>query len=193
MLVYLECSLPNAASDVCTAITRTSWFIDAVDTEQHVLNDIHRDTRSSHDASLDTQDTELCGESPSVASAPVGYPHMPGIVSSLPTSSAASSCVSIPPASSHTPTDFESSLRSMVFSHRPKNAPTIPFFSCVARPVGRREIEERPAVQQAMADEWSKLAKHGVFDMDSVREWSDVRDEARSTGATVHHGSLATM
>ena len=50
----LECSLPNAASDVCTAITRTSWFIDAVDTEQHVLNDIHSDTRSSHDASLDT-------------------------------------------------------------------------------------------------------------------------------------------
>ena len=44
-----------------------------------------------------------------------------------------------------------------------------------------------------MRSEWAKLEANRVFDMDSVREWSSVRAEAKRDGVVVHHGSLATI
>ena len=67
------------------------------------------------------------------------------------------------------------------------------FSACVARPVGRHEINRTPAAQMAMRTEWDRLVANEVFDMDSVAEWSIVRDSARMRGETIHHGSLATI
>ena len=42
--------------------------------------------------------------------------------------------------------------------HREKIAPKlVPFSSCVARPVGRKELESTPAAREAMRREWNKL------------------------------------
>ena len=108
----------------------------------------------------------------------------------------AKSCASAPSIDSraaHSSHDFVSSLCRSPFAHRDKHSRTYPFFSCVARPVGRQEIERSPAAQQAMREEWQKLEANGVFDMAQVREWKDVRQQAKASGATVHHGSLATI
>ena len=59
--------------------------------------------------------------------------------------------------------------------------------------MGRSEIKNSPAAQEAMKAEWDRLVASGVFDMDSVAEWSVVRDNARACGETIHHGSLATI
>ena len=88
---------------------------------------------------------------------------------------------------------FTAALCHAPFAHRDKNTATNPFFACVARPVGRKEIESTPAAQEAMRTEWGKLEANGVFDMAKVQEWHAVRARARRDGATIHHGSLATI
>ena len=44
-----------------------------------------------------------------------------------------------------------------------------------------------------MKTEWAKLEKNEVFDMSTVKSWHIVRDAARKSGETIHHGSLATI
>ncbi|MFM7980148.1 MAG: hypothetical protein ACKPKO_12610, partial [Candidatus Fonsibacter sp.] len=61
---------------------------------------------------------------------------------------------------------------------------------CVARPVGKSEIERTPAAKQAMQKEWDRLRSKNVWDEDNPRDWDDVRSEARRGGYTVHMGYL---
>ena len=64
---------------------------------------------------------------------------------------------------------------------------------CVARPVGKADIEKTPAAKEAMKKEWDRLRSRYVWDEDHPREWDDVRVEARRGGGggyTVHLGYL---
>ena len=64
--------------------------------------------------------------------------------------------------------------------HRTKNVlRRCPFNACIARPVGRREIEAKPKAQLAMKEEWDTFRKAGVWKDCEVREWADVAVEAR--------------
>ena len=62
-----------------------------------------------------------------------------------------------------------------------------------ARSVGKAELKATPAAQAAAKLEWDRLVASGVFDMSVVRGWSEVRSEARQSGETIHHGSIATI
>ena len=74
---------------------------------------------------------------------------------------------------------FAQALSEPARSHRDKLTSPYPFFACVARPVGRKEIEGSEKAQAAMREEWAKLEKNGVFDMSTVKSWHKVRDAAR--------------
>ncbi|MFM7987728.1 MAG: hypothetical protein ACKPKO_51295, partial [Candidatus Fonsibacter sp.] len=52
---------------------------------------------------------------------------------------------------------------------------------CVARPVGRAEIEKTPAAKAAMQKEW---------DESHPRDWDEVRAEAKRGGYTMHTGYI---
>ena len=85
-------------------------------------------------------------------------------------------------------------IETPVSRHREKMQPLVmPLLSCVARPVGKKELSTNPLAQAAVKKEWDKLVTKGVWDMKSVREWSDVAAEARQAGRVVHHGSLAPI
>ena len=66
--------------------------------------------------------------------------------------------------------------------------PLIP--ACIARPVGRKEIATEPAAQAAVNKEWRRLVDRPVWDMNTVREWDDVANEARNNGKQVHFGRV---
>jgi len=64
------------------------------------------------------------------------------------------------------------------------------FSALVARSVPRREVEENPDAKKSVLKEWDKLRAAGCWDEGSVREWSDVADEARRTGSKAHVGRI---
>ena len=77
--------------------------------------------------------------------------------------------------------------------HREKNVrPLFPFPACVARPVGRAEINRERKAQEALQKEWDRLRARKVWDIDptAVREWRDVAREARAQGKEAHMGML---
>ncbi|MFM7988774.1 MAG: hypothetical protein ACKPKO_56615, partial [Candidatus Fonsibacter sp.] len=45
---------------------------------------------------------------------------------------------------------------------------------CVARPVGKHEIERTPAAKMAMKKEWGRLRSKHVWDEDHPRDWDEV-------------------
>ena len=57
-----------------------------------------------------------------------------------------------------------------------------PFPACVARPVGRKQIESAPKAQVALDIEWVKLVDGKVWGQSKAREWADVAAEARRQG-----------
>ncbi|MFM7980131.1 MAG: hypothetical protein ACKPKO_12525, partial [Candidatus Fonsibacter sp.] len=61
---------------------------------------------------------------------------------------------------------------------------------CVARPVGKHEIERTPAAKLAMQKEWDRLRSKNVWDENHPRDWDEVRSDARRGGYTVHMGYL---
>ena len=70
-----------------------------------------------------------------------------------------------------------------VHGHRDKlGTPPYPDKLCVARPVGKAEIERTPAAKEAMKKEWDRLRLKYVWDEAHPREWDDVRLEARRGG-----------
>ena len=74
--------------------------------------------------------------------------------------------------------------------HRERMGPKpFPANLAVARPVSRKEVRSNPKAQAAMDDEWSKLEKAGVWDL-QVRCWYEVAAEARRLGKKVHIGAL---
>ena len=50
----------------------------------------------------------------------------------------------------------------------------------VARPVKAQEVKSSPDAQAAMDKEWASLRELKAWDEKNVREWSDVRNEARN-------------
>ena len=70
--------------------------------------------------------------------------------------------------------------------------------ACVARPVGKAEIEAKKpdgkfanqGAQDARKAEWTRLWERGVWDVDYIRDWDDIARESRRTGKEVHMGRL---
>ena len=60
----------------------------------------------------------------------------------------------------------------------------------VARPVKAKEIASDAAAKAAMDAEWASLRAMKTWEEDKVREWSDVRDEARRTNTRNHVGMV---
>ena len=76
-------------------------------------------------------------------------------------------------------------------AHRHKNPiSTYGLPACVARPVGKKEIEQEPAAQLAVQKEWDRLWKKHVWDASTVREWTDVAAKARDEKKEIHMGRL---
>ena len=61
---------------------------------------------------------------------------------------------------------------------------------CVARSVSKKEAEHTPEAMKAMNKEWEKLEKQNAWVLSQVREWSDVRWEAKNKNETVHVGRV---
>ena len=76
-------------------------------------------------------------------------------------------------------------------THREKNELfAFPVDVCVARPVGKAEIQKEPAALESLLKEWSKLRTAKVWDESKVREWADVAAEARKKDAKAHVGRI---
>ena len=81
--------------------------------------------------------------------------------------------------------------KDFVPEHRVKiGASPLPFNALVARPVSRKEIAATPAAKKAMDSEWARLREKSVWDNSTVREWSEVAEEARKAGKEVQFGYL---
>eukprot|EP00974_Lingulodinium_polyedra_P069742 6750335-Lingulodinium_polyedra.AAC.1 len=67
--------------------------------------------------------------------------------------------------------------------HRRKIAPPVlPYVACVARPVGKAELEREEKAREARDKEWARLREKYVWDEENPREWEDVRAEAKNLG-----------
>ena len=60
----------------------------------------------------------------------------------------------------------------------------------VARPVKSHEVKSSPGAQAAMDKEWASLRELKAWDEKNVREWSDVRNEARNNKERNHVGMI---
>ena len=65
-----------------------------------------------------------------------------------------------------------------------------PVNACVARPVGKKEIQENPKAKAALQKEWDRLRQAGCWDETKVRSWREVAAEARQKGETHHVGRI---
>ena len=74
-------------------------------------------------------------------------------------------------------------------THRARFVPPIAP-ACVARPVGKKELEGSPAALKARDAEWSRLRDKHVWDDTCVKSWKDVASDARKAGKEVHLGRL---
>jgi hypothetical protein len=85
-------------------------------------------------------------------------------------------------------------------AHREKNPVRAPFpseeedwmnlYAMVARPVGKKEIQNDPDAQKSLDVEWEKLMVKRAWIVEGVREWSDVCEEAREKGKKAHVGKI---
>ena len=60
----------------------------------------------------------------------------------------------------------------------------------VARPVKSHEVKSNPGAQAAMDKEWASLRELKAWDEKNVREWSEVRNEARNNKERNHVGMI---
>ena len=73
--------------------------------------------------------------------------------------------------------------------HREKiGLPPYPDNLCVARPVGKAEIDRTPAAKASMKKEWDRLRSKMVWDEQHPREWDEVRSEAKRGGVHRTYG-----
>ena len=85
-------------------------------------------------------------------------------------------------------------VRPVNRSHRhrekiPKNR-QFPFSACVARPVGKKELNASPKALEAMQKEWDRLRDKSVWNETEPREWDEVRKAAITGQYEVHMGYL---
>ena len=62
--------------------------------------------------------------------------------------------------------------------------------ACVARPVGKREVQANQKAQESLDVERCRLSEKGVWDEAHPREWNDVRREASDKGESIHIGCM---
>ena len=79
-----------------------------------------------------------------------------------------------------------------MWKHRKKWDVQSPFsgLALVARPVKAKEIASDASAKAAMDAEWASLRAMKTWEEDKVREWSDVREEARRTDTRNHVGMV---
>ena len=72
--------------------------------------------------------------------------------------------------------------------HRQKNVPPglFPWPAMVTRPVSRKELAENTKARDALKKEFEGHWKRDVYDFSVVREYDDLRAEAKRTGETIH-------
>jgi len=63
-------------------------------------------------------------------------------------------------------------------------------FMCVASSITKKEAATNPDAAKAMDKEWDKLEKQVAWELENVREWSDVVKEANAKGVKVHVGRV---
>ena len=81
-------------------------------------------------------------------------------------------------------------------SHRHKSH--LPHYNaCVARPVGKKEVDSNPKAKAAKRAEWTRLRSVerpdgtiGAWDESRVAEWRDVRRQAARDNIKVHVGRI---
>jgi hypothetical protein len=61
---------------------------------------------------------------------------------------------------------------------------------CVARTVTKKEASTIPEAMAALDKEWNKLEKQVAWELDKVREWKSVSNEAKANNTTVHVGRV---
>ena len=64
------------------------------------------------------------------------------------------------------------------------------FNAMVVRTVKRKEMLSTPAAMKAMDDEWNKLSKQIVWDLNTGREQDEDAAQARSNNMKVHFGDI---
>ena len=57
-------------------------------------------------------------------------------------------------------------------------------------PVTGREKRDNPAAKAALKKEWDRLRDIPTWDESGVREWSDIRKEAKDSGKDANIGSV---
>ena len=72
-------------------------------------------------------------------------------------------------------------------THREKQGTSWQIPACVARPVGKREIEQSDKAKEAIKKEWTRMWEKNVFGLE-IREWADVAREARDANRECHMG-----
>ena len=62
--------------------------------------------------------------------------------------------------------------------------------ACIARSVGRDEMDRNPKALNAQDTEWSKLWGQNVWDTSCYKNTHQVMNEAKSAGAYIHIGKI---
>ena len=75
--------------------------------------------------------------------------------------------------------------------HRNKIDTSLLFINaCVARAVGKKEIESTPTAQRALDTEWKKLVDKKVWNETRCYEWPELARAARQRNETIHLGRV---
>ncbi len=87
--------------------------------------------------------------------------------------------------------DYNADFVKVIDNHRVKVAPRrFPFNALVARPVGKKEIKSNPRDKAAMDKEWNRLKEKNVWNIEVVRDMSDVAAEAKTNKKEIQFGWL---
>ena len=76
--------------------------------------------------------------------------------------------------------------------HRPKldDDYGLAGLACVARSVKPKEVKTNAQAQASLQKEWEALRKIGAWNESKVREWSNVREEAKLKNKRAHVGMV---
>ena len=88
--------------------------------------------------------------------------------------------------------DLSALLIEAYQKEHPKASPT-QCFAAVTKLLSRAEMLEDPAALKAVQDEARGLEAAGTWDLNSVREYAAVKEEAKKSGISVHFGQLMSI
>jgi len=110
-------------------------------------------------------------------------------------SAAACSENHLPAAGSHLPSpDLSTECENPTSGHRDHTAPigyvSTESYLLVHQPIPPKDFMKIPEAKKAVDAEWEKLTALGACDLSTVREFSEVKSQARAQGRTVHFGRV---